>query len=155
MFGAFDKDHRENQELNTLKSLIYKNETNIALLIDKIKFIDVSLIDDLSKEIKELKEANCQLEKQVKALTNSSYSEINDKETAELILSIMDTYLTSFDTLDLNSKRNMLKLLVSSITSDGGNITINFLGARNMKSDIPTGARSKLTVGVKRYTPPN
>jgi len=146
---AFNKDYRDNQELKTLKSLIYKNETNISLLLDRIKFVDVSLIDELSKEIKELKEANNQLGKQVKALTNNSYDEISDKETAELLLSIIDTYLTSFDTLDLNSKRTMIKLLVSSITSDGENVTLNFLGARNTKGEkIPTGTDYKRNFDV-------
>ena len=38
----------------------------------------------------------------------------------------------------------MIKLLVSSITTDGEDITINFLGARNMKNEtFPTGANCK------------
>ena len=129
----FDRDYRDNQELKTLKSLISKNENSIALLLDRIKFVDVSLLDDLSKEIKELKEANVELEKQIKALTNTNYDEVRDKETADVLLSLIDTYLTSFDDLDLNTKRNLIKLLVSSITSDGEDVTINFLGARDVK----------------------
>ena len=53
-----------------------------------------------------------------------------------MLLNIFDTYFTSFDTLDLNTKRNMIKLLISSVTSDGENITINFIGARNIKDDF-------------------
>ena len=30
----------------------------------------------------------------------------------------------------------MIKLLISSVTSDGENITINFIGARNIKDDF-------------------
>lgn len=142
--NAFNKDYKDNQELKALKSLITKNENNIASLLDKIKYVDVSLLDDISKEIKELKEANTQIEKQIKALTNNNYNEISDKETADIIINVIDTYLTSFDSLDLNTKRNMIKLLVSSITTDGEDITMNFLGARNVKgSDFPTGDHCK------------
>jgi len=141
---AFNKEYKDNQELKTLKSLITKNENNITLLLDKIKFVDVSLLDDLSKEIKELKSANVELEKEIKSLTNNNYNEINDKETADLLLNLIDTYLTSFDTLDLNTKRNLIKLLVSSITTNGKDITVNFLGSRSTTDfSFPTGAECK------------
>lgn len=142
--NTFNKENKNNEEVKTLKSLIYKNENDINSLLDKIKYVDVSLLDDISNEIKKLKETNIELEKQIKSLTNTNYDEISDKETADLLLNILDTYFTSFDTLDLNTKRNMIKLLVSSITTDGEDITINFLGARNMKDEtFPTGANCK------------
>lgn len=142
--NTFNKENKNNEEVKALKSLIYKNETAINSLLDKIKYVDVSLLDDISNEIKKLKETNVELEKQIKSLTNTNYDEISDKETADLLLNILDTYFTSFDTLDLNTKRNMIKLLVSSITTDGEDITINFLGARNMKDEtFPTGANCK------------
>ena len=41
-------------------------------------------------------------------------------------------------------KRNMIKMLVSSITSDGEDININFIGARNVKNNIfPTSEDCK------------
>lgn len=140
----FNKEDKNAEEIKILKSLIYKNETAINSLLDKIKYVDVSLLDDISNEIKKLKEANIELEKQIKSLTSTNYDEITDKETADLILNILDTYFTSFDSLDLNTKRNMIKLLVSSITTDGEDITINFLGARNIKDKaFPTGTNCK------------
>lgn len=140
----FSKDSKNNEEIKTLRAMISKNELNINLLLDKIKYVDVSLLDDLSCEIKKLKQANIELEKQLKDLTNINYDEITDKETADSLINILDTYFTSFDTLDLNTKRNMIKLLVSSITTDGENITINFIGARNMKdTTFPTGVICK------------
>ena len=142
--NTFNKEDKTGEEVKALKSLIYKNETAINSLLDKIKYVDVSLLDDISNEIKKLKETNIGLEKQIKELTNTDYDKINDKETADLVLNILDTYFTSFDSLDLNTKRNMIKLLVSSITTDGEDITINFLGTRNIKDKtFPTGANCK------------
>jgi len=140
---AFNKDYKDNEELKTLKSLINKNENNISSLLDKIKYVDVSLLDDISKEIKDLKNANIELEKQIKSLTKTNYNEISDKETADLLINVIDTYLMSFDTLDLNTKRNLIKLLVSSITSDGEDVTINFMGAREVKGEFPTATGHK------------
>ncbi len=142
--NTFNKEDKNAQEAKTLKSLIYKNENDINSLLDKIKYVDVSLLDDISNEIKKLKETNTELEKQIKSLTNTDYEQINDKKTADLVLNILDTYLTCFDSLDLNTKRNMIKLLVSSITTDGEDITINFIGSRNMKDKtFPTGEMCK------------
>ncbi len=142
--NTFNKEDKTNEEVKALKSLIYKNENDINSLLDKIKYVDVSLLDDISKEIKKLKETNIELEKQIKELTNTNYDEITDKETADLVLNILDTYFTSFDSLDLNTKRNMIKLLVSSIWADGEDLTINFIGARQMKDKtFPTGESLK------------
>ncbi len=142
--NTFNKEDKTNEEVKALKSLIYKNENDINSLLDKIKYVDVSLLDDISKEIKKLKETNIELEKQIKELTNTNYDEITDKETADLVLNILDTYFTSFDSLDLNTKRNMIKLLVSSMWADGEDLTINFIGARQMKDKtFPTGESLK------------
>lgn len=142
--NTFNEEDKNTQEVKALKSLIYKNENAINSLLDKIKYVDVSLLDDISNEIKKLKETNTKLEEQIKELTNTNYDEINDKKTADLIINILDTYFSSFDSLDLNTKRNMIKLLVSSIWTDGKDITISFLGARNIKDEIfPTGASCK------------
>lgn len=134
--GAFDKDDNKNEEIKALKLSITKNENDISSLLDKIKYIDVSLLDDISNEIKKLKQKNIELEKQIKELTNNNYDEISDKETARLMLNALGTYFSFFDTLDLNTKRNMIKRLVSSMTTDGKDIKINFIGVRDLKGDI-------------------
>ena len=142
--NIFNKENKQNDEIKTLKSIISKNEKDIALLLEKIKYVDIDLLDDVQNEIKKLKKANANLENQVKELTNYNYNEVNDKETADLLLNVLDTYFQSFDTLDLNTKRNMIKLLVSSITTDGEDITINFIGSRNIKNNnFPTGDNCK------------
>jgi len=142
--NSFNKDDKNNQELKALKSTLSKNENDIATLLDKIKIIDNSLLDDLTTEIKKLKDSNIEIENRIKELSDNDYNQISDKETAEMLLNILDTYFNSFDTLDLNTKRNMIKLLISSITSDGIDITINFIGARTMTDEnFPTSVDCK------------
>ncbi len=140
--NTFNKENKQNEEIKTLKSIISKNEKDIALLLKKIKYVDIKLLDDIQNEIKKLKKTNVDLENQVKELTN--YNEVNSKETTDLLLNVLDTYFQSFDILDLNTRRNMIKLLVSSITTDGEDITINFVGSGNIKKDnFPTGDNCK------------
>ena len=128
--NTFTEEYKNNEELKTLRSSLTKNEKDINSLLDKIKYVDIDLLDDISKEIKSLKEQNLKIEKQIKDLTNTNYEEINDKDTADLLLNVLDTYFNEFNELDLNTKRNLIKLLVSSVTTDGEDITINFIGAR-------------------------
>ncbi len=157
--NTFTEEYKNNEELKALRTSLTKNEKDISSLLDKIKYVDIDLLDDISKEIKSLKEQNLKIEKQIKDLTNTNYEEINDKDTADLLLNVLDTYFNEFNELDLNTKRNLIKLLVSSVTTDGEDITINFIGARtlqdkdvcacNKTSDVlrisgfPTGEDSK------------
>ena len=142
--NTFNKTDKNAIELKALKTNLSKNEKDIASLLDKIKYIDVSLLDDVSSEIKALKQKNIEIEKKIKELSNITQTEINDKETADILLNILDTYYNSFDDLDLNMKRTLIKTLVSSITSDGKDITINFLGARTLKeNELPTSEYCK------------
>ena len=131
----FTKDYQNNEELKSHKNQIKKNEKDIESLTDRIKYVDIELVPELSNNIVKLKKTNVELESKVKELTNTNYNEITDKDTADTLLDIMDTYFNSFDNLDLNTKRNMIKLLVSSITSDGKDITVNFIGARTIKDE--------------------
>ncbi|MCI9434932.1 MAG: recombinase family protein [Bacilli bacterium] len=140
----FSEQFKNNEELKSLKIEMTKNEKNIASLLDKIKYIDIELLDDISKEIKSLKEQNLKIEQEIKKITSKDYEKINDKDTADILLNILDNYFNNFYNLDLNTKRTLIKTLVSTITSDGNDITINFIGARNIKDDtFPTGVDSK------------
>lgn len=131
----FSKAYKDNEELKALKKQINKNETEIKELSDRLPYIAIELVHEQSERIVELKRKTAELQKKAKLLTNTNYDEINDKESADILLNVLDTYTSSFDNLDLNTKRNMIKLLVSSITSDGEDITINLVGTRTVSND--------------------
>ncbi len=140
----FSKAYKDNEELKALKKQINKNENEIKALSDRLPYIAVELVHEQSEKIVELKQKTTELQNKVKSLTNTNYEEISDKESADVLLNVLDTYTTSFDNLDLNTKRNMIKLLVSSITSDGEDITINLIGTRTVKNeDISSCACTK------------
>ena len=71
------------------------------------------------------------MEKRVDELTKEVNREMDQREIASLALDMIDKYMSSFDTLDIVDKRIMIKLLVSSVESDGGNVYINYIGSSN------------------------
>ena len=121
---------KNDEELKRLKLSLSKNENDISLLLDKIKYVDVTLLDDISSEMKKIKEKNKVIQNRIKKLSNINYTEINDKETADIFLNVINTYFYEFNKLDLKEKRNLIKLLIGTIISDGKDITINFIDAR-------------------------
>ncbi|MGI6329579.1 MAG: recombinase family protein [Bacilli bacterium] len=130
--SIFDKETKINEELKTLRKAINKNESSIEGYIEKIPYIEISEMDEINNKIKKLKETNKNLEKQIKEITKRDHTEIKDKDMADLILNILDTYLNSFDDLNLKVKRTMIKAILPSVTTDGESLVINFIGTRDI-----------------------
>ena len=120
---------KKRNELQTLNSTITRNNMKIKSLINKIAIIDTSLINDITLQVKDLKSKNIEMEKRVVELTKEANQEINKKEITSLALNIINNYMNTFDTLDIVDKRMMIKLLISSVESDGENIYINYVGS--------------------------
>ena len=137
-------EFQNNEELKNLKNQILKNEKEISNLLERIKYIDIELLDDISNEIKNLKRKNESLQNQIIEKTNYNYDEISDKESANFIINLLEQFNNSFYKFDLTNKRNLIKLLTSSITSDGETLYIDFIGPRTLSNDIiPTGDSCK------------
>lgn len=120
---------KKRNELQTLNSTITRNKMKIKSLINKIAIIDTSLINDITLQVKDLKSKNIEMEKRVAELKKEANQEINKKEITSLALNIINNYMNTFDTLDIVDKRMMIKLLISSVESDGENIYINYIGS--------------------------
>lgn len=129
--GKEKETTRKQQELQTLNTTLTKNKMKIEALIDKMAFIDAELINDVALQIKELKAKNNDIEKKIADLTNEVTKETNQQEIASLALDMINKYMDTFDTLDIVDKRIMIKMLVSSVESDGENVYINFIGSSN------------------------
>ena len=110
-------------------------------LIDKLAIVPKEIIPDIAEEIKNLKIKNNELENKIDNLKISVEEEINQEETAKLAIDVINRYMDSFDTLDLVSKRTLVKLLVNSVESDGENLYINFIGS-DESSPWSDGGRS-------------
>lgn len=143
--SEYSTEDKNKDELKILKTSYDKNQKDIENLINNIVVASIEAMPELNNKLIDLKQKAIQLEKQIKDLTDKNPTQINDKETAKLVLDILDNYFSAFDTLDLMQKRNLLRLLISSIETDGETLVINLVGARNLKnnSSIPLGEYSK------------
>ena len=120
---------------------------------NRIKFIDISLIEDLTKEIKKLKADNEQIEKRIAEIRNISSDNINLQEQADIVLNIIESYFTTFDELDLVTRRNLLRVLISNVKSDGTDLELNLIGVRDdsVRDNVPLCEDSKCNHHIMDY----
>jgi len=94
--------------------------------VNKLKSIDNDIIDEVTKEIKTLKKANIRLEKEIKELSKNNTNVI-EKETAELVVDILNKYMDDFKNLDIMKKRELMRIIIKDIVVKGNDVIINFL----------------------------
>lgn len=126
--GREKESSRKQNELQSLNMIYAKNKIKIESLVDKLAIIDIDLVNEVAFQIKNLKSKNIDIEKRIELLTEETKKESDQKQIAELALDIINRYMDNFDTLDVVSKRNLIKLLINSVESDGKDIYINFIG---------------------------
>ena len=56
---------------------------------------------------------------------------VNDQETAKIVFEILNSYMSRFNELDIISKRNLIKLFVGNMETDGKNLYMDLIGSRN------------------------
>ena len=122
-------------QLEQLKNSYRRNQTSIEKLIENLKYVDPSLVNEISNQVVELKKKNAELENQMQQINKAIPEAITDSKTASIILRIMDTYFHSFHNLDLLRKRDLIRLFISSVETDGNKLYINLIGTRNQKLD--------------------
>ena len=100
-------------------------------ICSNIKYIDIELLDSIQNEIKEVRKRNEEIEEKLKLLNRCAPNVINDKETAQIILELLEKQVSRFDDLDLATRRNLLKIFTGSIVIDGDKLIINLIGAKD------------------------
>ena len=110
-----------------------KNETSTSIknLISQLEVVDDELFDDLQNKIKDLKRKEKDIITKLQELKASRPDSYTDQETAKTLLYILDNYMNKFESLDLLSQRNFLKLFIGSCTTDGTDIHMDLIGSRN------------------------
>lgn len=128
--GSFDEVSIKNNEKQALQKSYELNEKSIQNYVDKIMFIDGEALNEVNKKIGKLKSKNIEILNQIKGLDKDiPKNQITDKDSAKLVLDIIDKYFTTFDSFDLDTRRTLLKTIISSVETDGETLTINFIGS--------------------------
>lgn len=142
--GEFQEVNSLELELTNLKKQLSNNENKIQTYIDRISDVNKELVPDLEEKILDLKEENKSIRSNIAKINSKNQYEITNIDTANMLIDILNNYNNKFDELDLKTKRNLIKMLISSITTDGKDLTINLIGDRQVEdNNIPTGANCK------------
>ena len=126
-------DYSTQNEIDKLNNKYEKNKKEIASLIDKLKYVDSSLISVINDELVKLKKENDSLENQINKLKNEKLQnkQLNNNisQNAENVLEIIDNCFDIFDSFDLKTKRDILSLFIESAVynSETDKIEINLL----------------------------
>lgn len=139
----------ENYEILQLKKAYEQNQNDLDRLIQRIKYVDIELIDGINKEVKKIKKENEEIEIKLKELRQNQQINSFDTDVAKIVMDIIKRHFEQFDKLDIIEKRNFLKLLIDSAFGNGENVEINLLNTTNnestfLKSNLfPVGEYSK------------
>lgn len=133
---ANDNDYNtKNQvdEINILEKNYAKNEADINNLINRLALVDDDILDEVQAKIKDLKQKNKKILANIQGLKKAQPTNqiIDDQETAKVVFGILNNYIDKFDELDIISKRNLIKLFVGNIETDGKNLYMDLIGSRN------------------------
>ncbi|HBC84338.1 MAG TPA: hypothetical protein DCZ30_02535 [Clostridiales bacterium] len=132
---TIDSKDREEE----LKRKLKKNQEAIKNLVDKLKYMDIEVVDFINNELKKLKQENEEIQEELLKLEKNQnvgeYGENSEAENAMLVLDIINNYFKTFECFDLKSKRDILKLLIEDMRGNGKNIEIDLLNTKISETD--------------------
>ena len=126
-------------KIEELNKKIKTNDEAMKNLIDKLKYMDIEVIDLINSELKRLKQENKELEDELIKLKTNKETEENfrDEESkmAELILDIINNCFKTFNYLDIKSKKDILRILIEDMQGSGQNIEVDILNTKISQND--------------------
>ena len=133
--GEFETDKTESVGTETLQKTKNQNQKAISGLVQKLALVDDEFTENITDEIRKLKEANQKIDEQITILNDKKYKVKKEIDSAKLVMNIFDTYFQKFDSLDLITKRSLIRLIIQSVECKNDNIIINFMGASPEKTE--------------------
>ena len=111
--ATIKQNDNSNTELEFLQNAYNKNQEEMEKLIEKIKYIDIDLMDVINCKLRELKEQKQNLEVQIENIKNKSHIQDNSEmTTAKDLLKIIDNSFNIFHKFDLKTKRDIVSLFI-------------------------------------------
>ena len=110
-----------------LKAQYDKNQKSLDNLIQRIKYVDIEIIDEINKEIKRIKKENERLDKRLSEYKSQEKVNQLEIDVSKIVLEIIEKYFVAFDTLDIVEKKNLFRLIVDNVVGNGNMVEINLL----------------------------
>lgn len=134
----FIKKDTKEEEIQKLEKQYKKNEEDIKVLIDKMKYLDVDLMDIINNELKNIKQNNEEIQNKLQELKRVNVEQrqelSRDAKTAKFILNIIDNCFDVFEEFDLKYKKDLMNVFIESAYGDGEKVEINLLNT-NIEED--------------------
>ena len=110
-----------------LKAQYDKNQKSLDNLIQRIKYVDIEIIDEINKEIKKIKKENEELEKRLSEYKSQEKVNQLEIDVSKIVLEIIEKHFEAFETLDIVEKKNLLRLIIDNVVGNGDTVEINLL----------------------------
>ena len=127
----FVKKDTIEEEIKNLEKQFQKNEADIKALIEKMKYVDIDLMEIINAELRKLKQSNEDIEGKLKGLrkaeTDNRYELTKEAKVAKFVLNIIDNCFDVFEKFDLKYKKDLMNIFIESAYGDGENVEINLL----------------------------
>ena len=104
-----------------MKRIFIKN------LIQKIRYVDIDLIEDINKEVKKIKNENEEIS--IKLNKYNEEKQINKLEVdvSQIVLEIIENHFNKFNKLDIMEQKALLKLIINKVSGNGDTVEVNLL----------------------------
>lgn len=132
---AIKKDKVETEEKEEeLKKKLKINAEAIKNLIDKLKYMDIEVVDLINEELNKLKKEKKQIEDELLQIEQGKQNETSfqseESKTASLILDIIDNCLKTFEFFDIKSKKDILRILIEDMRGSGQKVDVKILNTK-------------------------
>lgn len=125
------KEISTNGEIDSLRKIQNKNKQEIKNLVDKMKYIDIEIIDVVNQEIKRLKKENENLEQRIEILEKETKKEHYEADTAKFILNIINNCFDIYNTLNLKDRKDILNMFVEdACVINNHSVELKFLNTK-------------------------
>ncbi len=133
---AFNYNPKEDiaTEMEMLKKEYEKSEKEIKDLAQKVKYIDISVINIINQELIKAQNKKEELKNKIDVLehSKSESKKMNTKlsKGAKYILNIIDNCFDIFEAFDLKAKKDILNLIIESAYGEGDTLEIKLLNTK-------------------------
>lgn len=117
----------ENDEFISLKSKYDKNQKDLENLIQKIRYVDIDLIDDINKEVKKIKKENEEISVKLNKYNEEKQISKLEVDVAQIVLEIIENHFNKFNKLDIMEQKALLRLIINKVSGNGDTVEVNLL----------------------------
>ena len=110
-----------------MKSKYDKNQKDLENLIQKIRYVDIDLIDDINKEVKKIKNENEEISIKLNKYNEEKQIKKLEVDVSQIVLEIIENHFNKFNKLDIMEQKALLKLIINKVLGNGDTVEVNLL----------------------------